>query len=84
MQQNYKLRLKIIKNSNKELDFIYNTFLSITNRANQSFLQGFIKQNNYNLILEDIENLFNKYYSIKKPISLSEKVLFNSSVIIFI
>ena len=69
VQENFKLKKKIIKNSNKELNFIYNIFSSITQRTHQSFLQGLIKQNNYNIILENIENLFNKYHSIQKPIS---------------
>ena len=57
IQQYVRDKLKFIKNTNDEIDFIYETMFAITNRLNDSFQKNFITQDSYNLTMESLEKI---------------------------
>lgn len=70
LQKIIKNKLKIIKNINEELNFIFDTIFFIMRRLNDSHSKKLISQDKYNNNMNNIENVLKTFKKINNSITL--------------
>ena len=69
IQKYVRNKLVFIKKINDEINFIYDTMFSITNRLNDSFQKNFITQDSYNSSMYSLEKILTNFQQFPEKVS---------------
>jgi endopeptidase La len=70
LQRRFRLKRKIVKNLNYELDFKYNLLYGVMRRIYESFRNSIITQHKYNTHLNKLDSILTKFKSIPRPLKI--------------
>ena len=67
-----KLKLHIISRINFDIDNLYHLIFSTMDRIQNNFINGIFSQNKYNTYMIQLDNIYDKFQSLPRPLTIKE------------